>query len=295
MIVGARPRFRQILEEVWKPLTLLFGWDVAVTAFHFMSTVREPALPTALFGTALGLFLGFRTNAAYARWWEARTLWGALINASRSLARNAKGALAADRKPNPIVDQIVLRQIAVAHALRCQLRGQDPLPDIERLAGTECAQSVATRANRANALCEEIGALLSDAQLNGRIDSIQKQTLDLVQVDITNAQGGMERIKNTPLPNGFRFFPSLFARVFCILVPIALVESLGVFTPLGSTLIGLIFLAALSIGDDLSDPFANSVHDVPLSAMCRTIEIDLLQSIGRDAPSPLQPVRGVLW
>src|SRR3546814_9442298 len=81
MIVGARPRFRQIIIEVWKPLTILFVWDVAVTAFHMMTPIKEPPLPTALFGTAIALFMGFRTNAAYARWWEARTLWGALINA----------------------------------------------------------------------------------------------------------------------------------------------------------------------------------------------------------------------
>src|SRR3546814_7575476 len=81
------PRFRQIIIEVWKPLTILFVWDVAVTAFHMMTPIKEPPLPTALFGTAIALFMGFRTNAAYARWWEARTLWGALINASRSLAR----------------------------------------------------------------------------------------------------------------------------------------------------------------------------------------------------------------
>src|SRR3546814_3218235 len=87
MIVGARPRFRQIIIEVWKPLTILFVWDVAVTAFHMMTPIKEPPLPTALFGTAIALFMGFRTNAAYARWWEARPLWGALINASRSLAR----------------------------------------------------------------------------------------------------------------------------------------------------------------------------------------------------------------
>ena len=119
--------------------------------------------------------------------------------------------------------------------------------------------------------------------------------MERVLIDIANAQGGMERIKNTPLPNGFRFFPNLFTRVFCVLLPIALVESLGLATPIGSTLIGLVFLAVLSIGEDLTDPFANSVHDVPLTAMCRTIEIDLLQTAGLPAPEPLTPDHGVLW
>ncbi|WP_420142357.1 bestrophin family ion channel, partial [Sphingomonas sp.] len=92
-----------------------------------------------------------------------------------------------------------------------------------------------------------------------------------------------------------RFFPELFMRLFCILLPIGLVESLGWATPVGSTLAGIMFLAVHRIGDDLVDPFANTVHDLPLAAMCRTVEIDLLQAIGDPAPAPLQPVKGVLW
>ena len=65
------------------------------------------------------------------------------------------------------------------------------------------------------------------------------------------------------------------------------------YTPTNVTL--WLFLAVLAIGDDLVDPFANTVHDLPLTAMCRTIEIDLLQAIGEPAPEPLTPVKGVLW
>ncbi|MBL0967457.1 MAG: hypothetical protein IBJ05_11660 [Blastomonas sp.] len=93
----------------------------------------------------------------------------------------------------------------------------------------------------------------------------------------------------------YRFFPALFTRIFCILLPIGLVETLGIATPVGSTMAGLMFLAILQIGEDLVDPFANSVHDVPLSAMCRTIETDLLQALGDPAPEPLAEVKGVLW
>ena len=114
-------------------------------------------------------------------------------------------------------------------------------------------------------------------------------------IDIANAQGGMERIKNTPLPSGFEFMPNFFTRLFCVLLPISLVETLDLYTPIGSTLIGMIFLAALRIGQDLTDPFANTVHDVPLSTMCRTIEIDLLESLGRKGPGPLPPVAGTQW
>ena len=91
MIVGATPRFRQIMFEVWKPLTILFVWDVAVTAFHFMTPIKEPPLPTALFGTAIALFMGFRTNAAYARWWR-RGRCGARLSTRHALCPDSLSA-----------------------------------------------------------------------------------------------------------------------------------------------------------------------------------------------------------
>jgi putative membrane protein len=295
MLVGTSARARQVLIEIWRPLALLFVWDVAVTVFHFYTAFKEPALPTALFGTVLALFLGFRTNAAYARWWEARTLWGSLINTSRSLARVARSLVGPRTDLASLRDAVVLRQAAFAQALRCQLRGKDPASEIARLAGEPAATAATARKNPANALLEQISELYAEAVAQGAIDTIQQATVERLLIDLSNAQGGMERIRNTPLPNGFRFFPSLFTRIFCILLPIALVESLGIATPIGSTLVGLIFLVVLSIGSDLADPFANTVHDVPLEAMCRTIEIDLLEALGREAPDPLQPVRGILW
>lgn len=296
MIIGSAPRIRQMIREVWRPLTVLFVWDVAVTVFHFSTSYKEPPLPTALFGTALALFLGFRTNAAYARWWEARTLWGALINASRSLARVTRSLTSEDdAEALALRGAVIERQIAFAHSMRCQLRTEDPAAEISRVAGDEISREAVKRQNPANAILEGISELYAKAMAGGRINSIQQTLVERILIDIANAQGGMERIKNTPLPNGFRFFPNLFARVFCLLLPIALVESLGIATPVGSTLIGLVFLAVLSIGEDLTDPFAASVHDVPLTAMCRTIEIDLLQTLGRPAPKPLQPDHGVLW
>ena len=295
MIVGSRPRFRQIIIEVWKPLTILFVWDVAVTAFHMMTPIKEPPLPTALFGTAIALFMGFRTNAAYARWWEARTLWGALINASRSLARITRSLTKGEPEGSEMRHDIILRQIAFAHSMRCQLRRQSPYEEIARVAGTDVADMAVARLNPANALLEDISGIYADALAEGRITEIQQATVERVLIDIANAQGGMERIKNTPLPNGFEFMPNLFTRLFCVLLPISLVETLDLFTPIGSTLIGMIFLAALRIGHDLTDPFANTVHDVPLSTMCRTIEIDLLEAIEREAPPPMPPVHGTQW
>lgn len=296
MIVDSRPRLTKIVHDVWKPLLALFVWDCAVTGFYIYSPFRAPELPLTLFGTALALFLGFRDNSAYARWWEGRVLWGAMINASRSLARQARNFLP-DPEARDLKRSIVLRHVAYVNALRCQLRQHVDFREGEllRFLSRGEAEPALKRTNVANGLLDGTGRRIEDARKRGWIDSIQQASMESVLVDIANAQGGMERLKNTPLPNQYRFFPQLFTRLFCILLPIGLVETLGIATPVGSTIAGLMFLAVLQIGDDLVDPFADSVHDVPMSAMCRTIEIDLLEAIGDPAPEPLKPVKGVLW
>ena len=294
MIVAAVPRAKTIVAEVWRPLTALFVWDVAVTITYYVLPFKAPSLPLTLLGSALALFLGFRVNSAYERWWEGRVLWGAMINASRSLARAARNFL---QQPDAhdLKRTLVLRQIAYVHALRCQLRRQPVDEQVRRFLSEGEAEPALARTNIANGLVDGTSRRIADAVRQGWLDTIQQAHMEGLLVDIANAQGGMERLKNTPLPNQYRFLPTLFTHLFCVLLPIRLVETLGFATPLGSTVAGLMFLAVLRIGDDLVDAFANTVHDVPLSAMCRTVEIDLLQAIGDPAPEPLTPVKGVLW
>lgn len=295
MIVSAAPTVTQMFREVWKILTALFVWDVIVTITYYVLPFTAPSLPLTIFGSALALFLGFRSNSAYQRWWEGRGLWGNMINASRSLARATRNFLP-DPEAADMKRRIVMRQIAYVNALRCQLRRQTPDDEVLRLLPRGEADLALQRVNVANGILDGTGRRIDEARREGWIDTIQQTQMEAVLVDIANAQGGMERLKNTPLPIQYRFLPTLFTHLFCVLLPIGLVETLKFATPLGSTLAGLMFLAVLKIGDDLVDPFANKMHDLPLTAMCRTIEIDLRQAIGDEAPPPVLPDReGVLW
>ena len=294
MIIDVKPRVTDVFLQVWRTLAVLFVWDVLVTIIYYVLPFRAPALPLTIFGSALALFLGFRANSTYQRWWEGRVLWGQMINASRNLVRLCVSVLSAPDAA-AVGRSIALRQVAYVHALRCQLRRlpvgveQEPRLDADEVA------AVVTRTNVANGLLDITGRAVEQARRDGWIDSIQQASVERILVDIANAQGGMERLKNTPLPYQYRFYPNLFTRVFCILLPIGLVETLQYATPVGSTVAGLMFLAVLKIGDELVDPFANTIHDLPLDSMCRTVEIDALQAIGERAPEPLQPVDGVLW
>lgn len=295
MIVTPSPRPSRIIREIWKPLALLFVWDVIVTVTYYLLPFDAPELPVTLFGSALALFLGFRSNSAYNRWWEGRQLWGLMINASRNIARSARNFLP-DPEGADLKRRIALRQIAYVNALRCQLRRQPPDEEVIRLLPRHEADLALQRVNVANGILDGTGRRINEARRAGMIDTIQQAQMEAVLVDIANSQGGMERLKNTPLPHQYRWLPTVFVHLFCVLLPIGLVETLQFATPLGSTLAGIMFLAVLTIGDDLVDPFANTVHDLPLTAMCRTIEIDLLQCIGEEAPPPIKPdADGVLW
>lgn len=294
MIVGKTPRIRMTFVAAWNTLLALLVWDVAVTIFYYYTPFPAPALPLTIFGTGLALLLGFRVNSAYARWWEGRIVWGAMTNASRSIARAIGSNLPPTPEGQALRHQLVVRQVAYVHVLRHQLRGEDPRASAERVLGTSDIPELARR-NPANGLLEGNALRLAEAQRTGMIDTIQQSRMEAIMVDIANAQGAMERLRNTPLPAQYRSFPTFFTRLFCVLLPIGLVETLGPATPLGSALAGFMFLAALQIGDDLVNPFANTVHDAPLTAMCTTIEADCNESIGLSPPPAAQPENGVLW
>ncbi|RXE07245.1 hypothetical protein DB804_20575, partial [Xanthomonas perforans] len=95
MIVDVKPRVADVISQVWRTLAVLFVWDVLITIIYYVLPFRAPALPLTIFGSALALFLGFRANSTYQRWWEGRVLWGQMINASRNLVRLSVSILSA--------------------------------------------------------------------------------------------------------------------------------------------------------------------------------------------------------
>ena len=294
MIVTTAPYARHSARALAIPLLVLFLWDVAVTLIFLKLPfkVRPLELPLSLFGTAIALFVGFLVNASYARWMEARALWGAMANASRGLARQALTFCPAGDRPAILVRKIVRLQIAYVNITRATLRGEALPQDAEAYLGPDQTGAVANVRNKANAVLTEIGHLAAQVLAT---DSVARVRIEATLVDIDAAAGGMDRLKTTPLPSHYRFFPSLFARVFCVLLPFTVVEDLGLYTPVGSALVSLMFLMALQIGHDLMNPFAGTIYDVPMSAICRTIEIDLLQMIGEPAPEKIEPKDGILW
>jgi putative membrane protein len=294
-----------MLRNLGRPLALLLCLDIVVVIAYVLFHQRWLALanlPLAIGGGALGMLLGFRNNISYSRWWEARTLWGRIVNHSRCLGRQVIAYGSVGDQPEdrgPIRDtqrRIVYYQIAYANALRCQLRGHDPRPELAPFLSKEEIDSLHGEKNAAAEIQRRMALLIQDSRDRGWLDAIQLGLLDNGLTELANAQGGCERIKNTPMPRHYEYVIRFFIHVYCVLLPLGMVANLGLLTPVGSSLLGFGFLALESIGRDLEHPFDNSVHDVAMTSLCRTIEINLKQYLGEaDLPAPVEPVRGVLW
>lgn len=306
MILPKSPNIRRMVSYVGRPLLFLFVWDVLVVVayqalhWHWLAL----SIPLALYGSALGIVVGFRNNSSYSRWWEARTLWGSIVNNSRSLARQVCSTMhaqrAGDREEGRRVEELQQRlvyyQIAFVHALRQHLRGLDPFETVKMFLSDEEIADLRKDGNVPLGIQLRIGQMLREARDRHWIDPLEWQAMDRNLDDLMDAQGGAERIKNTPIPKQYDYFPMLFVRLYCVLLPSGMVADLGWFTPLGSTVLGFLFLALDKTGRDLENPFENTIHDVPMTAIATTIEANLRQILKDNVPvTPVKPVRGVLW
>lgn len=301
------PRTRQLVLHTVKyvglPLAGLLAYDIGIVAIYKMGYLQWAALeqiPLSLFGSAIGVVLAFRNSTSYARWWEARILWGSIVNNSRSWTRLVTTTMRNKEKTGEdlleIKQRLVYYQIAWVHALRQHLRKLDPLSEIRGVLSREEIEQLRNEKNVPLAIQQRQSMLLRDALDAGLIDLAQWHAMNQSLDDLVDAQGGAERIKNTPMPRQYDYLPQLFAQMFCFLLPLVMVSSMGWFTPLGSTLVGFIFLSLDKIGRDLEDPFDNTIHDIPLTSITRTIEINLRQMLGETAlPEAVTPVNDILW
>ncbi|QEE27096.1 hypothetical protein FTW19_03155 [Terriglobus albidus] len=309
MIVRDRLPLKRIWPQAWRRLLILLFFDCTVAVIYTVFKhhwISLNGLPVAPLASALTIFLAFRTNAAYGRWWEARSLWGQLVNYSRALARQFLTMLDDELEPKdriPLSKQLVLHQIAFPHVLRCHLRKQTPFSEIQSILGKDIADEMRRYKNVPAALLVRMGGLLKQARNEGMLDSFRWAAIDENLTVLANIQGACERIKNTPLPRQFDYLPRILVDAFCWLLPLALVQDLGLMTPIASTLISFTFIAADLMSREISNPFDNTIHDTPMTALSRTIELNLREEMGdeglprefRKQLAELQPVDGFVF
>ncbi len=293
------------LERIKVRLIAVFLLSIALTYFVERRWADSPLSMGAIsvMGLALGVFLGFRNNTSYDRFWEGRKLWGALVNTARSLARETlvflgepSDAPATTREAvAPLQRTQVYRLIAYVHSLRMHLRGEVNVDELGRYLEAEDIATVSSHHNVPNA----IALLLADgfrAAAHSRTTSEYRWVeLERRVIELTNIQGGCERILSTPIPHSYSILIHRIVALYVFALPFALVGSTHSFTPLVVLIVAYTFLGLDAVGNEIEDPFGKDLNDLPLTTLSRMIEVNLRQMLGEtDVPPLLQPVDGFL-
>jgi putative membrane protein len=277
--------------------------DLHVGYFHADLTT----IPFTLMGLALGIFLGFRNNTSYDRFWEARKLWGSLVNTTRSITRqiltlvgepsvSASGDV--HRDDEEIVSfrqEMVHRVVAYVHSLKHHLRDQDRVDDLAPMIGNDEIQSLRTEINRPIAILQRLGDRFRDAYRKGWIHPQHLPVFEQSLSMLTDIQGGCERIKSTPIPLSYTSLIHQIVAIYCISLPFGIVKTVGAFTPVVVGIVAYAFYCLDAIGDEIENPFGMDANDLPLSALSTMIEVNLRQRLGEKNLPPLhKPKGGVL-
>ncbi|UWR63410.1 bestrophin family protein [Phaeobacter inhibens] len=245
---------------------------------NVMRLPHTNAAPFAVFGIALSLFLGFRNNAAYDRWWEGRRLWGQLVADLRSLSREVDLFVAEpDRRA-----QILRLALGFLHLHRINLRKEADTSPAIRWAGDDFSESP-------HAPCAALDALTATVAI-GADDGFARKALAERTASIALAQAGCERIATTPLPYVYSLLVFRTTYLYCLLLPFALIDGAGWLTPIFVGIVAYVFFGLAEVTEELSHPFGETVNSLPLDAICRTVERTLAPKLGQEPPPPLQPV-----
>jgi putative membrane protein len=319
MFVRRRIPWTWTLYYAWP--SLLYFLLLAIAVYWWRRSVEKAELvipfePVTILATALAIFLGFKNNEAYSRWWEARTIWGLAVNNSRAWARQVLSLFhaPADEAAELRLFQrrLVYRHLAFINALRVYLRSTASFP-LEVTDGepgeahnhySECRQyldaaefaRMARADNPPDALLQMQGQDLHAGWERGWLNDYVLVQLDTTLVALNHVQGASERIKKTPLPRPYSYFTRVIVHVHGTLLPFAFVDAVGwTMIPL-SFIVSFVFLALDLIGSRTEDPFENRVDDVPLSSLTRTIERNLEEALGeKELPPAREPELGVLF
>ncbi len=268
-----------VLPRLLPRLIVLFVMSLVIVYFHGMVfSFKIPLNPTplTLFGFVLALFLGFRNNVSYDRFWEGRKLWGALLNHTRSLARQTMTLTDSNTENASKLEFISLLR-SFGYALKHQLRDTNANDDL-KIRLTEKQFAIVSQGQyKPIVLTKLMGEWIQKAREENKMDSIQQARFDENLDALTDIVGGCERIASTPIPYTYRVLLHRTVYIYCFLLPFGLVDSLQWLTPFIVAFIAYTFVAFEAIADEIEEPFGTEPNDLALSSMCEMIEATICE------------------
>lgn len=269
--------------KIKKEILFVIGYSIAIVIlyenFH-ITRISIPVAVPALLGTIISLLLAFRSNQAYDRWWEARIIWGAITNDSRTFSRQI---LSFVENPYQLEEveifkqRMIKRQIAWCFALSQGLRGFTPSKGLDRYLDAQDLHILKKQKNVTLSLLEMQGMDLRRALNEGWINKYQQIELDKTLTALCNHMGGCERIKNTIFPVTYSKYINMSIHLFIVLLPFGLIEIFGYMEIPLVVALATFFLLVEKMAVHLQDPFENKPTDTPTTTICRNIERDLCQ------------------
>ena len=289
-----------------------------------------PWQPIALIGIAVSFYLGFKNNSSYDRMWEARKIWGGIVNASRTFTIMSRDFITNEHTTKKLSENelysihksVVHRHVAWLKALTYQLRIPKPwehtskADDLLRKAGDihheddhflklkpyislEEYNYLMTKGNKASHLLSLQSKEFLKLKLDGQIEDFRHMELEKMLGEFYTLQGKSERIKNFPFPRQYATVNFIFVWIFLVLLPFGMLNifkessheySSWLVLPF-TMLVSWVFILMEMIGEYSENPFEGLFNDVPISSMSRSIEIDIRQMLDEtDLPKPLEPV-----
>jgi ion channel-forming bestrophin family protein len=335
MYVAHDIKWSIIFRFAWKFLIIYIVYSTiicfAFTELNFKLLL--PALPISILGVAVAFYVGFKNNSSYDRLWEARRIWGSIVNQSRTFGIYVLDYI----EPKNGVDtegvkaiqrDLIMRHLAYINTLRVQLRRKsafsqmghnnqlaknlvnevalaENLPtnvEISKFLDKEEAEYMAKMVNAATQLLRKQSQIIAELNDKHLVDKFGQVEFGRIFASFYDQQGACERIKTFPYPRQYAYFSKVFVIIFILLLPFALVSE---FYKLGDayiwltipvhTLVSWVFVTMELVGDNSENPFENGINDIPMTAICRTIEIDLRQMLGEtNLPPRIEPVNDIL-
>ncbi|MCC9605788.1 bestrophin family protein [Blastopirellula sp. JC732] len=298
------------MNRTWPRLFVVVGFSVFTTTIAMMFPEHKLTLgmaPFTVVGLALAIFLGFRNNAAYDRYWEGRKLWGRMVNVCRSFTMQINTLIGDENAPSdpdgpwkPAPDQRRLESLIIAyiHAFRHRLRETDPSDELrKRLQNDAEADAYLAQDNVPAAIADRIARCINHAWRSGRLNVFHVPLIHQNLTEMLAIQGGCERIKSTPIPFTYSVLTHRTVLLYCLALPCGLHDTAQWFTPLVVALTAYAFLGLDAVGDEIEQPFSTDDNDLPLLQLTTMIEINIRQLSAdpqEEIPAPIQPVDHLL-
>jgi len=290
MLVDKRVPLRYLFNLIKYEMLIVFilGIIIHFLTEKFYTYVPEMPLTIATFlGTAISVLLSFKMSQSYDRWWEARKIWGAIVNDSRSLVLQLQAFLKGDDTDQQI-KQMAYRQIAWCYSLGQSLRGLPPLESCDNFLAEDELQSLKEFKNKPLGILQMNVKQISKLREAGRLTDFENIQLNTTSVRFSDSMGAAERINSTVFPTTYRMFLHFTIYLFVAILSIGLKGVILAYEIPLLLLIALVFFILEKTAYYLQDPFRNRPSDISVTAIARTIEINIRQLLHeRDVPDPI--------